>query len=55
MPRTIRVEYSGAVYPVLSRGDRWEDIDLDDMGRQDFLKTQAEDGQQPGGWCMLTV
>ena len=41
MPRRLRVEYSGAVYPVMSRGDRREDIFLDDVDPQDFIKTLA--------------
>ena len=46
MPRKLRVEYPWAMYPVLSRGDRGEDIFLDDVDRQDFLKTLAEAGQK---------
>ncbi len=42
MPRKIRVEYPGAIYHVMSRGDRREDICLDDVDRQDLLKTVAE-------------
>ena len=42
MPRKLRVEYPGAVYHVMSRGDRREDIYLNDVDRQDFLKTLAE-------------
>jgi hypothetical protein len=42
MPRKMRVEYPGAIYHVMSRGDRREDIFLDDVDRQDFLKTLAE-------------
>jgi putative transposase len=38
----MRVEYPGAIYHVMSRGDRREDIFLDDVDRQDFLKTLAE-------------
>jgi ribosomal protein S14 len=34
--------YPGAIYHVMSRGDRREDIFLDDVDRQDFLKTLAE-------------
>ena len=32
------VEYPGAMDPVMSRGDRHEDIFVDDADRQDFLK-----------------
>ena len=42
MPRQIRVQYPGAIYHVMSRGDRREDIYLDDVDRQEFLKTLAE-------------
>src|SRR6185437_14276465 len=42
MPRKIRVQYPGAIYHTLSRGDRREYIFFDDIDRQDFLKTLAE-------------
>jgi putative transposase len=42
MPRKLRVEYPGAIDHVMSRGDRREVIFLDDVDRQDFLKTLAE-------------
>ena len=42
MPRKLRVEYPGALYHLMSRGDRREDIFLDDVDRQDFIKTLAE-------------
>jgi REP element-mobilizing transposase RayT len=42
MPRKLRVEFPGAIYHVMSRGDRREDIFRDDVDRQDFLKTLAE-------------
>jgi hypothetical protein len=42
MPRQLRIEYPGALYHVMSRGDRREDIFLDDVDGQDFLKTLAE-------------
>ena len=41
MRRKLRVQYPGAMYHVMSRGDRREDIFLDDVDRQDFLKTLA--------------
>ena len=46
MPRRWRVEYPGAMYHVMSRGDRREDIFLDDVDRQDFIKTLAGAGQK---------
>jgi len=42
MPRKVRVEYPGAIYHIMSRGDRREDIFHDEVDRQDFLKTLAE-------------
>jgi putative transposase len=39
MPRKERVEYAGAVYHVMDRGDRSETIFLDDGDRELFLKT----------------
>lgn len=57
MPRKIRVEYPGAIYHVLSRGDRREDIFLNDVDRQDFLKTMAEACQKTGwqvhAYCLM--
>ena len=37
MPRQLRIEYAGAIYHVLSRGDRQKAIFLDDVDRHDFL------------------
>ncbi len=42
MPRKLRLEYPGAIYHVMSRGDQREDIFLCDVDRYDFLKTLAE-------------
>ena len=42
MPRKLRIEYAGAMYHVMSRGDRREGIFLDDVDRQDFIETLAE-------------
>jgi REP element-mobilizing transposase RayT len=42
MPRKQRIQYPGAIYHIMSRGDRREDIFLDDVDRYDFLKTLAE-------------
>jgi hypothetical protein len=48
MPRKVRIQYPGAVYHLMSRGNRREDIFLDDVDRQDFLKTLAEACQKTG-------
>jgi len=57
MPRKIRVEYPGAIYHVMSRGDRREDIFRDDVDRQEFLKTLAEACQKTGfqvhAYCLM--
>ena len=37
MARKLRVQYLGAIYHVLNRGDRREDIFADDADRQRFL------------------
>jgi REP element-mobilizing transposase RayT len=38
MPRKLRIQHPGAMCHVMSRGNRREDIFLDDVDRQDFLK-----------------
>jgi putative transposase len=57
MPRQMRVQYPGAIYHVMSRGDRREDIYLDDVDRQEFLKTLAEACQktawQAHAYCLM--
>lgn len=42
MPRKLRVEYPGAIYHVLNRGDRREAIFRDDQDRVRFLESLAE-------------
>ena len=42
MARKLRVEYAGAVYHVMNRGDRREAIFKDDEDRRKFLVTLAE-------------
>jgi len=42
MARKLRVEYRGAIYHVLNRGDRREAIFRDDADRQRFLTTLGE-------------
>jgi hypothetical protein len=45
MPRALRVEYPGAIYHVMNRGDRWEPI----------FRHDAEDANQSNKmnsrWC----
>jgi putative transposase len=58
MRRKIRVEYPGAIYHIMSRGDRRENIFLDDVDRQDFIKTLAETCQKTGfqvhAYCLMS-
>jgi putative transposase len=42
MARKLRVEYPGAIYHVMNRGDRREPIFQDDLDRCRFLETLAE-------------
>lgn len=57
MPRKLRVQYEDAIYHIMSRGDRQEDIFLNDVDRQDFLKTLAEACQktnwQVHAYCLM--
>ena len=56
MPRKLRLQYPGAMYHVMSRGDRREKIFLD-VDRQDFIKTLAEVCQKTGwqvhAYCLM--
>ena len=38
MARQTRIEYPGATHHVMGRGDRRENMFLDDVDRQDFVK-----------------
>jgi putative transposase len=42
MPRKLRLEYEGAIYHVMNRGDRREAIFKDDRDREIFLVTLSE-------------
>ena len=57
MPRPLRVEYEGAIYHAMNRGDRREPIFVDDEVRALFLKTlgQACDktGWQVHAYCLM--
>jgi putative transposase len=57
MPRQMRIDFPGAIHHVMGRGDRREDIYLDDVDRQDFLKTLAEACQktdwQVHAYCLM--
>ena len=42
MARKLRVQYPGAIYHVMNRGDRRESIFKDDLDRERFLATLGE-------------
>jgi len=42
MSRKLRIEYPGAMYHVMNRGDQREDIFRDDQDRQKFVSTLDE-------------
>ena len=48
MARAVRVEFAGAVYHVMTRGDRQEAIVRDDMDPATFLRTLAEASERSG-------
>jgi putative transposase len=42
MPRKLRVEYEGAIYHVMNRGDRREPIFREDKDRLLFMETLGQ-------------
>lgn len=54
MPRQIRIEYEGARYHVMARGDRREPIVHDDTDRQGFLDLW-EQAVERTGWKVLAL
>ena len=58
MARQLRVEYPGAIYHVINRGDRREAIFHDDADRQRFLETLGETcaktGWQVHAFCLMS-
>ena len=58
MPRQLRREYEGAIYHVMSRGDRKEKIYEDDEDRRIFLKTLGEACEKAGwevhAYCLMS-
>ena len=57
MARKLRVEYPGAIYHVMNRGDRREPIFLDDADRVRFVQTLGEacvkTDWQLHAWCLM--
>ena len=58
MARKLRVQYPGAIYHLMSRGDRREPICRDDADRRLFLETLGEACQKTGwlvhAWCLMS-
>lgn len=48
MPRQLRIEFAGAMYHVMARGDRREAIVLDDEDRRTFVRTLGEASERAG-------
>ncbi|MBU6402951.1 MAG: transposase, partial [Verrucomicrobia bacterium] len=57
MARKLRIQYAGAVYHVMNRGDRREAIFHDDQDRRRFLETLGEacakTGWQVHAYCLM--
>src|SRR5580692_3479540 len=57
MARKLRVQYPGAVYHVMNRGDRREPVFKDDQDRQTFLRTLGEACAKTRwrlhAWCLM--
>ena len=57
MPRKIRIQFPGAIYHVMSRGDRREAIFEDDKDRELFLETLGQACQKSGleihAYCLM--
>lgn len=58
MPRQVRIEYAGAFYHVMARGDRREAIVKDDEDRKTFVRTLGEAAGRAGfrihAWVLMT-
>jgi REP element-mobilizing transposase RayT len=57
MARKLRIEYAGAIYHVMNRGDHQEPICADDVDRETFVQTLGEacvkTGWQVHAWCLM--
>lgn len=58
MARPLRIEYAGALYHVTARGDRREDIYVDDEDRQVWLQILAQVSRRFNwrchAWCQMS-
>ena len=57
MARKLRLEYAGAIYHVMNRGDRRKPIFRDDRDREQFLETLGQAAQKTGwqvhAYCLM--
>ena len=57
MARKLRLQYPGAIYHIMSRGDRREPIFVDVVDRQSFVATLSEacakTGWQVHAYCLM--
>jgi len=57
MPRQLRLEYEGAIYHLMNRGDRREEIFRDSIDRSSFLETLgavcAKTAWQVHAYCLM--
>ena len=51
MARKLRIQYPGAIYHVMNRGDHQERIFCDDEDRKRFLATLAEGCEWTAYWA----
>jgi len=58
MARQLRIQYEGAIYHLMSRGDRREEIFHDDLDRKSFLQTLGltcqKTGWQVHAYCLMS-
>ena len=54
MPRKLRVQYPGAIYHVMNRGDRRDPIFADDKDRGRFVETLGEACARTG-WLVVRL
>jgi len=58
MARQLRIQYEGAIYHLMSRGDRREEIFRDDLDRRSFLETLGTACQKTGwqvhAYCLMS-
>ena len=57
MPRQLRIQYEGALYHLMNRGDRREEIFRDEVDRKSFLQTLGaaceKTGWQVHAYCLM--